>query len=670
MRTNVWQYAGLIAAAAVLGLMLGWSQIGAQLDVWAYDLSLRLWPPPAERSAALILAIDDESLEAYGGLLKLRGPLAEALEIISQHDPSVVAIDIVLSEPGSERENTRLEQALRGAPNVVLATHLRLSSGPEAGSWVEPLERFRLPAAALGHVHAEPDDDGVCRRVLLAKVGGMSRRWAMGLEAYRVAHGAEIVREADEGLEVGGLFIPASRREARSLPIRFANPRSPIERISLKQVLEDPASASIVNGRAVFIGVDIAGGIDRYLMTPYSFGKAMSGVEINANVYETLERGRLLDSVADSTVLAATLSLALGIGVCFWKLRGIPALLVAVGLLAVAHLAPVLSLGGDYVLNAAALFAAGWLTFLSGGSYQYSVLRGKLTFAERQRERYQRAVHYVTHEMRTPLTAIQGSSELISRYPLSEEKRKRIAGLIHQESKRLARMIEMFLSVERLRAGQLELQRQAVGADDILARCIERVLPLAGRKQIRIEHVEGTGDSIWGDPEFLEYACYNLLSNAVKYSPASTSIAVRAWHHHENVRISVEDRGAVHFSHPATIRKQNHRFRRERRAAVADCERRDGCQRDRPLSGGEPLSDIEGVEQYHARGGPACRGTPWNRGAAPRQAGAGGSVAALFPPPTRPPSGVFETDPAKRPLLDFANPRILRDSETRPDPQE
>ena len=50
MRNNAWQYAGLIAAAAVLGLILGWSQIGAQLDVWAYDLSLRLWPPPAERS--------------------------------------------------------------------------------------------------------------------------------------------------------------------------------------------------------------------------------------------------------------------------------------------------------------------------------------------------------------------------------------------------------------------------------------------------------------------------------------------------------------------------------------------------------------------------------------------------------------------------------------------
>ena len=63
--------------------------------------------------------------------------------------------------------------------------------------------------------------------------------------------------------------------------------------------------------------------------------------------------------------------------------------------------------------------------------------------------------------MRTPLTAIQGSSELISRYGnMPEEKRKQMAQLINSESKRLARMIEMFLNVERLSAGQMELKKE------------------------------------------------------------------------------------------------------------------------------------------------------------------------------------------------------------------
>jgi signal transduction histidine kinase len=90
------------------------------------------------------------------------------------------------------------------------------------------------------------------------------------------------------------------------------------------------------------------------------------------------------------------------------------------------------------------------------------VVRRNLGIEQAARARYQQAMHFVTHEMRTPLSAIQGSSELISRYALTEEKRKQIALLINSESKRLARMVEIFLNVERLSAGQMELKREAI----------------------------------------------------------------------------------------------------------------------------------------------------------------------------------------------------------------
>ena len=131
------------------------------------------------------------------------------------------------------------------------------------------------------------------------------------------------------------------------------------------------------------------------------------------------------------------------------------------------------------------MLAAGWLSFLGGGGCHYLSVRRGLRKAESDRDRYQRAIHYVTHEMRTPLTSIQGSSELISRYSLSEEKRKQIAETIHRESVRLGRMVEMFLSVERLSAGQLALDRGPVLAAEVLGVCVERCAPLAGRKQIR-----------------------------------------------------------------------------------------------------------------------------------------------------------------------------------------
>jgi two-component system sensor histidine kinase ResE len=145
--------------------------------------------------------------------------------------------------------------------------------------------------------------------------------------------------------------------------------------------------------------------------------------------------------------------------------------------------------------------------------------------------------------MRTPLTAIQGSSELIGRYELTDGRRKQIAGLIHSESQRLGRMIEMFLGVEKLSSGEIQLQNAAVNAGELLAACVERARPLADRKQIEIRQPDGGDASAWGDREFLECACYNLITNAVKYSPAKTSITVRARQIGGKVQISVEDRG-------------------------------------------------------------------------------------------------------------------------------
>jgi signal transduction histidine kinase len=188
-------------------------------------------------------------------------------------------------------------------------------------------------------------------------------------------------------------------------------------------------------------------------------------------------------------------------------------------------------------------FSAAWLSVVTAAAYEHLVVRRALRRAEADRVRYQQSLHFVTHEMRTPLTAIQGSSELIGRYAMTEEKRKQMAQLINSESKRLGKMIEIFLSVERLSAGQLELKKEQFGGMELMTACVDRVRPLAERKQIGI-HVEPGADApLLGDRELMEYAFYNLLTNAVKYSPPSTEVAVFARRDGERVRISVKDQG-------------------------------------------------------------------------------------------------------------------------------
>src|SRR6185295_6092555 len=125
-----------------------------------------------------------------------------------------------------------------------------------------------------------------------------------------------------------------------------------------------------------------------------------------------------------------------------------------------------------------------WLGTSAAAGYYHLVVRRNLRIEQASRERYQQAMHFVTHEMRTPLSAIQGSSELISRYALTDEKRKQIADLINSESKRLARMVEIFLNVERLTAGQMELKQEPISLKQMMEVCMDRVRPLGERKHI------------------------------------------------------------------------------------------------------------------------------------------------------------------------------------------
>jgi len=208
---------------------------------------------------------------------------------------------------------------------------------------------------------------------------------------------------------------------------------------------------------------------------------------------------------------------------------------------------------------------AATLGIASGAAWQALIVRRDLRRAEAERARYQQAMHFVTHEMRTPLSAIQGSSELISRFALNEEKRQQMAQLINSESKRLARMVEIFLNVERLSAGQMELKHEEIPLKDMVQVCIERTRPLAERKHIGLKLEPINGDPLLcGDRELMEYACYNLLTNAVKYSPQRTHVTVSGRKENGHVLLAVKDQGIGMDSRE--VKKVFQKFYRTRKA--------------------------------------------------------------------------------------------------------
>jgi signal transduction histidine kinase len=293
-----------------------------------------------------------------------------------------------------------------------------------------------------------------------------------------------------------------------------------------------------------FVGVTSLTEVRDRLITPVSPGTQAAGIVIHANAFETMAQGLFLTDVSGGWAVLFSLALVVATGLVFRYMPGWWAYAGGLTVLAAAHVTPYLLFTHRLVFPLAMPAIAAWFSTLAAAGYYHLVVRRNWRVEQAARTRYQQAMQFVTHEMRTPLSAIQGSSELISRYSLNEDKRQQIAKLINSESKRLARMVEVFLSVERLSAGQMELKQESIAIKQMMEVCVARAGPLAERKHITVTLQPIAEDlQITGDRELMEYACYNLLTNAIKYSPQRTEVTISAGKDDQHVRMAVSDQG-------------------------------------------------------------------------------------------------------------------------------
>ena len=528
-------YVGLLLAAFIAA-MAGSLMFGAHIDYSVYDAMYRLSRPKPWQTKSALLVIDERTLDWIPrGRDGLRVPLAQGLRLVAAANPAAITVDVILSNRTDAATDAALADAFRNTPNLVLSSQL-LSDG-----WGEPLPEFRDAAKAVGHVHAQPNGDGVTRAIPLERRFGQRRLWAISLEAFALSRNTRpLENTADREIEVAGMRIPATGDD-RLMRVRFFPPGMAVPQVSLKELLESPARAAEFTGKAVFVGVTARTEHDR-LFTPDS--RETSGIEINAAAFETMAQGLFLTDVPDLWAGLLALAFVASAGLAFRYVPGWLAVVSCMAIVAAAQVTPYLFFTQQRVLSFSVTASAAWLGTLTAVAYYYLVVRRSLGRSEAERARYQEAMHFVTHEMRTPLSAIQGSSELISKYALTEDKRQQLSQLINSESKRLARMVEIFLNVERLSAGQMELKREAIQVKDLVETCVGRVIPLAGRKHIavKLEPIPETAH-VTGDRELMEYACYNLLTNAVKYSPQRTEVTVSGTQDGGHIRIAVKDQG-------------------------------------------------------------------------------------------------------------------------------
>lgn len=165
---------------------------------------------------------------------------------------------------------------------------------------------------------------------------------------------------------------------------------------------------------------------------------------------------------------------------------------------------------------------------------------------QRRLERVRRDfVANVSHELKTPLTAIQGFAETLLTGALEDPaNRRRFVEIIREHAERLARLTDELLTLTSIEAGKLALEIAAVAPRQILEPCLELArLRAAGKRLTLTAELPDALPAVRGDRQRLQQVLQNLLDNAVQYTPEGGRITVRAFPRNGEVVFEVADTG-------------------------------------------------------------------------------------------------------------------------------
>jgi signal transduction histidine kinase len=173
------------------------------------------------------------------------------------------------------------------------------------------------------------------------------------------------------------------------------------------------------------------------------------------------------------------------------------------------------------------------------GSYNEMVNRVKIT-QQSQRD----FVANVSHELKTPLTSIQGFSQAILDGTVdSKESLQKAAGIIKTESDRMYRLVVDLLDLAGLDAGTIVLDRRALDLNKILTGVVDQLIPQAAEARVHLSLDVEPMPTCIGDEDRLAQVFTNLVDNAIKHTPLEGIVRVKAWSERGIVRIQIMDSG-------------------------------------------------------------------------------------------------------------------------------
>jgi signal transduction histidine kinase len=152
----------------------------------------------------------------------------------------------------------------------------------------------------------------------------------------------------------------------------------------------------------------------------------------------------------------------------------------------------------------------------------------------------------VSHELKTPLTSIQGFSQAMMDGSLhKQEDFIEASRIINDEAVRMRGLVDDLLYLSQVEAGQVVLHFDRLSPNELLQETLARFHRRAAQSDVRLLVQTGETPAISADPRRLEQALANIVDNAVRHTPAGGSVTLRSEAANGHVELSVHNTGSV-----------------------------------------------------------------------------------------------------------------------------